>query len=68
MRHLVDSDTYDRWSNGNFSIARYSWWGTTSGTFFCAYDLKNFSRRINDKPLASYEEALALCFQKSKGV
>ena len=61
MEHVVQSDTYDRWNNGQFSICRYSEWDGKYGTFFVAYDLHKLSQRINQIPVASYEEALALC-------
>ena len=61
MKHVVQSDTYDRWTDGQFSICRYSGWEGKPGTYFIAYDLNNLSKRINQKPVASFEEALALC-------
>lgn len=61
MEHVVKADTYDRWTDGYFSIARYSWWEGKRGTYFVAYDLVNYSRRVNPKPVASFKEALALC-------
>ena len=59
----LSGDTYERWTDGHFSIARYSSWDGKDGTFFFAYDLNNLSRRINQKPLASFDEALAICQQ-----
>ena len=56
----LSGDTYERWSNGRSSIVRYSHWEGKEGTFFFAYDLGNLSRRINEKPVSSFEEARAL--------
>lgn len=56
----LSGDTYERWSNDRYSIVRYSHWEGKEGTFFFAYDLGNLSRRINKKPVSSFEEARAL--------
>lgn len=59
---ILSGDTYERWTDGEFSIARYSWWidntGQQRGTFFCVYDLDNASRRINQKPFDTFTEAV----------
>ena len=60
----LSGDTYERWTDGEFSIARYSWWTEPSGqlsrgTFFAVYDLNDRPKRINKKPFASFAEAMA---------